>query len=200
MSDFDADTLRFYNNEAETYVASGPGGTSRFLGQFLDRLEPGAKVLELGCGGGTDALAMKSAGFVITPTDGSATIAAKAAARLGTPVKVMRFDELSDELAYDAVWANASLLHVDRKHLPTILAKVWRALRPGGLFFASYKGGGTEGRDSHGRYFNYLSLEQAEALYAKSAAWQIEDTAEYIGGGFQGGSGPWIALFARRPA
>lgn len=199
MPDFDPETLHFYNQMAETYVASGPGGTSRFLAQFLERLRPGAEILELGCGGGTDAMAMKSAGFVVTPTDGSAIIAAKAAARLRAPVRVMRFDELSDELAYDAVWANASLLHVDRRHLPTILAKVWRALRPGGLFFASYKGGGTEGRDSHGRYFNYLSLEQAKTLYAKAADWQIEETAEYLGGGFQGGSGPWIALFARRP-
>lgn len=200
VTGFDADTLNFYNDRAETYAASGPGGTSRFLPGFLEKVKPGAKVLDLGCGGGTDSMAMIAAGLSVTPADGSPQIAAKAEARLGVPVKVMRFDELSAEQAFDAIWASASLLHVRREHLADILTGVWRALRPGGLFFASYKSGGTEGRDSHGRYFNYLSKAQALTAYAASGHWQIEEVSEYTGGGFEGGSGPWIALFARRPA
>lgn len=198
MSQFDARTLSFYDVQAETYVASGPGGTSRFLSSFLDRLDPGAHILELGCGGGTDASAMRASGFAVTPTDGSPSIAAKAEALLGMPVKVMRFDELAEDQAFDAVWANASLLHVWRQDLSGILNRVWRALRPGGLFFASYKGGGVEGRDSHGRYFNYLSRDQALGAYAASGRWQIADVTEYIGGGFEGASGPWIAVTAQR--
>ena len=198
MPVFDANTLRFYNESAETYVASGPGGTSRFLSGFLAKLEPGARILELGCGGGTDALAMKSAGFAITPTDGSPAIAAKATALLGIPVRVMRFDELAEDQAFDAVWANASLLHVPRESLTGILHKIRQALRPGGLFFASYKSGGTEDRDENGRYFNYLSKQQALAAYAASGPWEIDEISEYIGGGFAGGTGPWIAVTACR--
>lgn len=198
MHRFDAETLGFYNASAETYVASGPGGTSRFLSQFLAKLEPGARILELGCGGGRDALAMKSAGFVVTPTDGSSSIAAKAETLIGLPVRVMRFDELAEDQAFDAVWANASLLHVPRDGLPGVLKRVWHALRPEGLFFASFKSGGTEGRDSHGRYFNYLSVDQARDTYAASGDWQIDEVSEYVGGGFEGSMGPWIAVTARR--
>jgi cyclopropane fatty-acyl-phospholipid synthase-like methyltransferase len=61
--DQDAPTLRFYAEKAETYTASGPDGASRGLAPFLERLQPGARILELGCGGGRDAAAMLTAGF-----------------------------------------------------------------------------------------------------------------------------------------
>jgi SAM-dependent methyltransferase len=136
---YDPATLAFYDAEAPEYVASGKDGVSRWLPQFIDMLPVGARVLELGCGGGRDAEAMLLRGLDVEPTDGSAAIAAKAQQRLGCPVRVMRFDELSSVEAYDAVWASASLLHVPLRKLPRILQRVFRSLRPGGLHFASYK-------------------------------------------------------------
>lgn len=55
---FDPVTLAFYADEAPVYAASSPGGTSRHLAGFLAQLPPGARILELGCGGGRDAAAM----------------------------------------------------------------------------------------------------------------------------------------------
>jgi SAM-dependent methyltransferase len=195
----DAQTSQFYSSTAETYVASGPGGTSKFLQTFMDMLSPGSRVLELGCGSGRDAQAMIAAGFDVDPTDGTPEIAMQAETLLGRKVRVMRFDELADIAAYDAVWANASLLHVPRSSLPDVLGKVYAALNPGGLHFASYKAGGIEGRDSHGRYFNYLSTQDAVDLYGQSAQWRILSVDEYEGGGYQGSRGPWISMLARRP-
>ncbi|WP_259444866.1 class I SAM-dependent methyltransferase [Neotabrizicola shimadae] len=196
----DAQTLAFYSEFAPTYVASGAGGVSRHLPYFLEVLKPGSTILELGCGGGRDAQAMIAAGHRVDPTDGSAAIAAKAEALLQIPVRVMRFDELEAEEDYDAVWANASLLHVPRPDLPEVLSKVRRALKPGGLHHASYKGGDREGRDSHGRYFNYLSRDELVAIYEASGDWDILSVVEYIGGGFDKGvQGPWLAILTRRP-
>jgi cyclopropane fatty-acyl-phospholipid synthase-like methyltransferase len=48
-------------------------------------LQPGARILELGCGGGRDAEAMVAAGFEVDPTDGTPEIARKAEERLGKP-------------------------------------------------------------------------------------------------------------------
>jgi SAM-dependent methyltransferase len=191
--------LRFYADTAETYTASGPGGASRGLATFLEKQRPGARILELGCGGGRDAEAMLAAGFDVDPTDGTPEIALKAEERLGRKVRVMRFDELEAVAAYDAVWANASLLHVPRDSLPEVLGRVFRALKPGGLHFASYKGGGSEGRDSHGRYFNYLSRAELLETYSRSAPWEVESVVEYVGGGYEGTQGPWVAITARRP-
>ena len=195
----DPATLDFYDREAPDYVASGKGGVSRWLDGFMQALPAGARILELGCGGGRDAQAMLARGFDVDPTDGTPAMAAKAAARLGRPVRVMRFDELSDAGAYDAVWANASLLHVPRDALPGVLARVFRTLRPGGLHFASYKAGGVAGRDRLGRYFNHPDRRTLLDAYARSARWDVASAVDYVGGGYEGGQGPWIAITARRP-
>ena len=191
-------TLRFYADKAETYTASGPGGVSRHLHPFLAKLRPGARILELGCGGGRDCEAMMTAGFDVDPTDGSPAIARQAEQRLGRPVRVMCFDELNNTDAYDAVWASASLLHVPRPSLPHILGLIFKALRPGGLHFASYKAGGLEGRDSHGRYFNYFTKTELTELYREAAPWELTEIADYVGGNYQGAQGPWLAITVQK--
>jgi SAM-dependent methyltransferase len=195
----DAATLRFYAAEAPVYAASGPDGANRHLGGFLDHLPPGARILELGCGGGRDSAAMLVRGFDIDPTDGVAEIARQAEQRLGRAVRVMRFDELDAVEAYDAVWAHASLLHTPRTALPDVLARVFRALKPGGLHFANFKSGAAEGRDGFGRYFNYLSAEAARDAYLGAAPWELLSLTEYAGCGYDGHPTPWVAVTARRP-
>lgn len=196
---FDPPTLGFYSREAPTYVASGRGGASRHLPAFLQLLRPYSQILELGCGGGVDARAMLDQGFEIDPTDGAPEIVAKARERIGRPVRVMRFEELDASEKYDAVWAHASLLHVPRAGLRAVINRLFRALRPGGYHFANFKGGGTEGRDRFGRYFNYLTMSQLLDVYRASAPWEIVTTDEYLGGGYEGGQGPWVAITVRKP-
>jgi SAM-dependent methyltransferase len=191
--------MRFYSEEAPVYAASGRGLVNRGLHDFLELLAPRARILELGCGGGRDAEAMIAAGFDVDPTDGTPEIARKAEERLGRNVRVLRFDELDALEAYDAVWASASLLHVPRNSLPHVLELVFKALKPGGLHFASYKGGGTEGRDRYGRYFNYLSRQDVTEAYERSVPWEIVSVTEYLGGGYDGQQGPWVAITVRKP-
>lgn len=197
---FDPATLRFYEEEAPVYAASGPAGASRHLAGFLARLPAGARILELGCGGGRDAAAMLAAGFDVDPTDGSAALAKEASARLGRPARVMRFDELAAVDSYDAVWAAACLLHVPRAGLPAILAAIARALRPGGLFHATFKATGQEGRDGFGRLFNQLTAAELKALLGRSGRWREIATEDYIGGGYDNRQGPWVAVTARVPS
>ena len=197
----DPATLRFYDRTAPDYIASGPGGTSPTLAPFLAALPPGAHVLELGCGAGRDAQALIAAGHHVTPTDGSPAMAAQAEARLKLPVRTMRFDELDADAQYDAIWSNAALLHVPRPGLPDIIARIHRALRPGGILGASVKGGGQEGRDDEGRYFNYLAPQELRALFDRPGSWQVERLTDYMGGGYgPGRRGPWVAVIARRGA
>ena len=199
MSGSDARTLAFYATEAPVYSASGPSGVSRHLDGFLDRLPAGAEILELGCGGGRDAAHMIARGFAVDPTDGVAEIAAQAAARIRRPVRVMRFGELAAVDRYDAIWASASLLHAPRGDLPDVLARIHRALKPGGQHFASYKGGGREGRDRFGRYFNYFAREELESVYRDAASGDWLDLTEGLGGGYDGVPGPWVQITVRRP-
>ena len=138
-------------------------------------------------------------GHLVDATDATPAIARLAAERIGQSVQVMRFDQLQAVETYDAVWANASLLHVPRAALSNVLSLISRSLRSGGFHFASFKGGGVEGRDRSGRYFNYLAIAQLLAMYRNAASWEIVGTEEYVGGGYEGGEGPWVAITVRKP-
>ena len=147
----DPDTLAFYNANAATYVLARPAGLGRELQGFLPRLAPGSHVLELGCGSGVDAEAIENAGFVVDATDGAAAMVALASQRLRRPARLLRFDDLASVAAYDAVIANASLLHVPRAGLAAVLRRVLTALKPGGWHCARLKTAGWAGPDVHQR-------------------------------------------------
>jgi SAM-dependent methyltransferase len=192
----DPATLAFYDREAPVYAHRGRAERNPRLEAFLRRLSPGAKVLELGCGGGHDASLMLAAGFDVTPTDGSAGLAAEAEQRLGRPVRVMRFEELEPDAAYDAVWASACLLHVPEDALAGVLGRIRRALRPGGRFFASFKSGDGGDRDSLGRYYNFPSRASLEAAYAEAGPWSELAIEEGQGGGYDGVQRTWLFVVA----
>ena len=166
----DETTLQFYRHNAEAYAGWAKAPSTRLRG-FLALLPPGAAILELGCGAGNHSAVMLAEGFSVRATDGSPEMAEIASRRLGHPVEAMLFDELDADQAYDGVWASACLLHAPRDELAGILGRIHRALRPSGVFYASYKIGDGGGRDSLGRYYNYPTPEWLEATYAGAGPW-----------------------------
>jgi SAM-dependent methyltransferase len=158
----DEETLQFYRGNAEAYARREIAPHTR-LTRFLALVVPGAAILELGCGAGAASAEMLAQRFEVRPTDGSPEMAREASQRLGRPVETLLFHDLDEVAAYDAVWANACLLHVPRQELAHILALIRRALRPGGYFYASYKTGDADGRDALNRYYNYPSPDWLRA-------------------------------------
>ena len=197
-SPFDQDTINFYDSNAVSYSAARPEEISPELMAFLSNLDHGSRILELGCGSGCDAAEMARLGFEVDPTDGTPAMAELASERLGRPVRILRFDELDAQQTYDAVVANASLLHVPRPALPAILARVWRALKPGGWHFASYKTAGAEGRDKHQRYYNYLERADAERLYGETGIWASICCEEFDGVGYFSAPARWLTVTAQK--
>lgn len=175
----DETTLQFYRSNAESYAAWAKAPSMRLIG-FLGLLPPGGSVLELGCGAGNHAAEMLARGFTLRATDGSPEMAEVASRKLNHPVEVMLFDQLDAREAYDGVWASACLLHVPRAELAGILARIHGALKIGGVFYASFKAGESDGRDSLGRYYNYVSVDWLRTAYAAAGPWQClsSDTSE----------------------
>lgn len=167
----DEATLRFYGGNAEAYAQREITSRKARLAAFLALLPKGARILELGCGAGGDTADMLAQGFDVRATDGSPEMAAVASKRLGRRVDTLLFHELNEVEAYDAVWANACLLHVPRDQLAHVLSLIRRALKPGGAFFASYKEGEAGGRDALDRYYNYPSQDWLRATYAEAGDW-----------------------------
>ena len=172
-------TLQFYRDNAKAYADWVKAPSARLV-NFMKMLPAGGDVLELGCGAGNHSAVMWEAGFSVRSTDGSPEMAEVASRRLGRAVETMLFDQLDACEVYDGVWASACLLHAPRDELPGIFARIHRALKPAGLFYASFKSGDHDGRDSLGRYYNYTTRAQLEAAYAQAGAWQIItiDTSE----------------------
>ncbi len=198
----DPDTIAFYQTRAPHWVFHSGEHCSHQLQSFLDRLPPGAAVLELGCGGGRDAARIRERGFVVDATDGTPALVTRANQAFGLGARVMAFHELDAVAAYAGVWAHASLLHCPRDALPDVLARIHRALVPGGWFFSSYKLGagesGTEGRDLLGRLHNFPSPAWLIAACEK-AGFSIESQDMYPGKGSDGTMRDWIDLIVRKP-
>ena len=195
----DAATIAYYQANAPHYTLSFGQAPSHHLDAFLDRLAPGASVLELGCGAGRDSARIAERGFTLDATDGTPAMVRKANERFGIAARVMRFDELDAEETYDAVWAHACLLHVARADLPGVLASVHAALRANGLHFANYKLGSAEGRDPLGRLTNLPDEECLEETY-RAAGFAILATQRYRGKGADGVQRDWYALTLRKEA
>jgi SAM-dependent methyltransferase len=170
-SGMDDDTLQFYRRNAQAYAGWAKAPSTRLRG-FLALLPAGSSILELGCGPGNHSAEMLAAGFAVRVTDGSPEMAEIASRRLGHPVETMLFHELDAQAAYDGVWASACLLHVPRDELTGILSSIHRAVKPEGVFYASFKIGDDGGRDKLGRYYNYPSQEWLQATYAAAGAWK----------------------------
>jgi SAM-dependent methyltransferase len=164
-------TLQFYRQNAEAYARREITSRHARLTKFLALLPKDGAILELGCGAGADSAEILARGYDVTPTDGSPEMAEVASRRLGRPVGTMLFHELDAVEAYDGIWANACLLHVPRDQLANVLALIHRALKPGGAFYASYKKGDNDGRDTLDRYYNYPTEDWLRATYAEAGAW-----------------------------
>lgn len=194
----DPDTIAFYQARAPHYVLKFGQAHSYQLDAFLNRLPAGGRVLELGCGGGQDAARIAARGFAVDATDATPAMVAKANERWSVGARVMTFDQLEAEAAFDGIWAHASLLHCPREALPDVLARIHRALRPGGWHFASYKLGEAEARDAFGRFYNFPDEGWLVAQYAAIPGWHIAETRRYQAGGFDNVERDWIDLIVSK--
>lgn len=198
----DPRTAEFYHTRSREWANALPPGWSRDLDPFLDRLPAAAHILELGCGDGRDAAQMEARGFTVDASDGVAQMAALASERLGRAVPTMAFAELAAEVAYDAAWCHASLLHIPLGDLPEILARVRRALRAEALFYASFKGSApgheANSRDDFGRLYSYVSSDDLKASYGIAGPWREFEIVTGEGDSFGGERAVWHSVMVRR--
>ena len=194
----DEETLQFYRGNADAYAKRTFTSRQARLTAFLALLPPGACILELGCGAGGDTAEMLARGFNVRATDGSPEMADVASRRLGRTVETLLFHNLAEVEAYDGVWANACLLHVPRNELADIVGLIWRALKPEGVFYASYKTGDAAGRDTLNRYYNYPSPDWLRATYAEAGKWSSLSIESGEVKGFDDKMAPMLFVVARK--
>ena len=157
-------TIDYYNKYAEEFIALTFDVDMESLYQpFLAELPEGARILDVGCGSGRDTLAFKDKGYQVEAIDYSAELVKKAKELTGIEVRQQSFYELNESEKYDGIWACASLLHCDRDFLPEVMGHIFKALKPNGVCYMSFKYGKTD-REKDGRSFTDLNEQQAQEL------------------------------------
>ena len=112
---------------------------SEWCGELLDRLPEGARVVELGCGGGTVETRALASRFRLTGVDLSEAQVVRARERVPA-AEYIHADLTTVEFAAQTVDAVASFYvfnHVPRELLAPLFERIHTWLRPGGLLLAT---------------------------------------------------------------
>ena len=157
-------TSNYYNQHAQAFFENTYQVEMESLyAPFLRYLPEQALILDLGCGSGRDTLAFKKKGYQVEAIDYSAELVKKARELTNIEVRQQSFYDLAENNKYDGIWACASLLHCERDRLTEVLARIFKALKPNGVCYMSFKYGTTD-REKDGRSFTDLDENQAKAL------------------------------------
>ena len=157
-------TSNYYNQHAQAFFENTYQVEMESLyAPFLRYLPEQASILDLGCGSGRDILAFKKKGYQVEAIDYSAELVKKARELTNIEVRQQSFYDLAENNKYDGIWACASLLHCERDRLTEVLGLIFKALKPNGVCYMSFKYGNTD-REKEGRSFTDLNEQQAHEL------------------------------------
>ena len=154
----------YYDNNAERFISDTIDvDMNAHYERFLAYLNDGASILDAGCGSGRDSLAFKNMGYRVQAFDASSAMVEATRSLDNVPVEKMTVQSAVFDATFDGIWACASLLHVPRTELSTVLENLVSYLNVGGIIYASFKYGLDE-RQKGGRYFN----DQTETSLVKN--------------------------------
>ena len=167
-------TLDYYNKNSEEYFNSTLNvDMTNTYKEFLKLVPEGGKILDLGCGSGRDSMNFMKLGYEVTAVDGSKELAKKASALLGKEVIASTFEELELKEKFHGIWACASLLHIKREDLKTVLNNLYNNLDDKGVFYMSFKYGEKEYVDDKNRYFNCFTDESIISFINENTKYNI---------------------------
>ncbi|GAC1610809.1 MAG: hypothetical protein NVS3B26_19700 [Mycobacteriales bacterium] len=192
-------TLATYQSAADMYCAASPAEVARGVAPLLDalvaRLPERSRVLEIGTGPGREAAYLERQGLVVDRTDATPAFLD----RLRSQGHSARHLDVRDgELGgpYDAVLANAVLLHLDRPQVEAALLACHQATRPGGLMAITLKEGDGEAwsdaKLGQPRWFVYWR-EQPLRDALTGSGWRVL-SVDHVSGRVE----PWLTVLCER--
>lgn len=138
-----------------------------------------------------------SKGLKVEAIDSSKEICKLASEYTGIEVKQMRFQDLEEVNRYNGIWACASILHLCKEELLSVINKMLIALKDNGVIYISFKNSEFEGL-RNGRYFIDFTAEKFSKFIKDINYVYIEDT--WITGDLRPGkeNEKWLNLILRK--
>lgn len=159
------DSIEYYNKyAAKVFEDTVDQDMDAVIKDFLDVLEEGDTILDLGCGSGRDSLTFYEMGYDVTALDASEEMCKLAEIHTGLEVLHMTCEEMEFEDVFDGIWACASLVHIPKNELCGVLAKIARALKEHGVLYLSFKQGDFEGFRGERYFCDYTERSIEELL------------------------------------
>ena len=196
----DKQTVTIYDQNITTYkkmVDKLPD--IKPLNAFIDALQAGAYVLDWGSGPGYLAAEMRARGLRPLCVDASREMVEAAQNDYQLDAKQAEFSHLNENQIYDGIWANFSLLHVERAAFFSHISAAATALVPSGVFYVSVKLGKGQERDELGRFYIYFNHDELEEILGQSG-FEIVDKFTGKSKGMAGKLEEWVGLLAKMPA
>jgi len=190
----DKKTISIYDSKSCEYASlTKVNRPSKHLNEFMNEINLGGTVLDLGCGPGIASAFMKKKGFNVIATDASLEMIKIAKIENGIDALHQSFEEISWTNNFDGIWAHFSLLHARKKMFPIHLEALYKALKPNGVFTIGMKIGKGEKRDNIGRFYSYYSEDQL-LKYLKKSGFKIDNIKYGEDVGLDGKLASWIII------
>lgn len=205
MGDYKQTTRETYDDIASDYserdsvVIAESSEVKDALDEFVTFFKPGARILDVGSGGGRDSRYLAEKGLKVTAIDFSEHMV-KNAQKLSSNIEYIQMDfehiNFPDE-SFEGIWANASLHHIPKVNLAAVLKSLYRITVPGGVLFLKVKHGDSEGMrentkfgKSVKRYFSFYKPEEMVAI--------IEAAGFQVNKNYLTTSNEWLDVWAKK--
>lgn len=148
-------TRQSYNLSAEAFAKNvqdlDPGKRAN---KFVEMLPQKAAILDAGCGSGRDAKVFSACGLKVIGIDFSEKML-EIAKKTAPEAEFCLMDLVSisfPKSSFEGIWANASLLHIAKDKIPSVLKSFYSILKPKGILYVRVKKGEGEGVIKDQRY------------------------------------------------
>lgn len=191
-------TIAYYDKNVERFTTDTKNVIfSGIQDRFLSYLEDDSIILDFGCGSGRDTKYFLSRGYTVEAIDGSKNMCESASRYTGIHVSQMMFSELHEKDKYDGIWACASILHLKKEELKTVLRKMSEAVKKSGYMYVSFKYGNSEGFRNE-RYFTDFTEDSFNIFISDITVLKIVE--EWVSGDIRPGRGEekWLNVILKK--
>ncbi len=169
------ETVKYYDEHAMEFIDSTIHvDVSELYKPFEERINPGCRILDIGCGSGRDSKYFADKGYDVVAIDPSNAMCEQTKKLVKIPVYQMRAEDMRFSNEFDAVWACASLLHILQDKQEMVMRRIATALRECGILYASWKYG-SQDRVDKGRMFSDFNEKMLCDIVKEIPAFEVTE-------------------------